>query len=41
MIELTNIHLFESLTSIESGSTYIDLHNNYNCTSMPIWLELR
>jgi len=34
MVELTNIELFESLSSIESGSTIIDLHNSYYCTNI-------
>jgi hypothetical protein len=34
MIELTNIELFKSLATIESGSTFFDLHNNYKCTSI-------
>lgn len=34
MIDLTNIELFESLASIESGSSTIDLHNDYDCTGI-------
>ena len=34
MIDLTNIALFESLASIESGGTTIDLHNDYDCTDI-------
>lgn len=34
MIELTNIELFKSLSSVESDNAIIDLHNDYVCTSI-------
>jgi hypothetical protein len=41
MIELTNIELFKSLVSLELDKTVIDLHNDYDCTSLQYKAEER
>lgn len=39
MIDLTDVELFESLVGIESDNGFIDLHNNYDCTSVQYSVE--
>ena len=41
MIELTNVELFESLVGIESENNFIDLHNDYDCTSIQYSVETK